>query len=957
MKGFPFLLVLFFLAFLGTPAPAEARLDPRLQWSTLETPHFLVLFPAGGEEIAGRAASIAEEAHLLLAPELRWVPAAKTRLILADVADAANGLATPFPFNRILIYLSPPLEAPFSLTDDEEWLRIVIIHEYAHILHLDNVQQGPALLRRIFGRLYFPNIFQPNWLIEGLATYEETLLSRGGRGRSSYTEMLLRTATLAGRFPALAQGATAPDSWPGGELPYLYGVKFYQYLVARYGPDLPGALSQRYAGRSLPFMVDSTALATFGSTFKAEWLLWQEQLQSEYAVKAQEVTAAGLTEVAVLSSDGGLTLFPALAPTGDRIAYSAQTADRSFSLMLATADGREPRPLLRRAVTPASAAIAWLPDGSGLLYAKLERDRYDNLFSDLYRYDLARDEELRLTHGLRTGSPDLSPLSNEILCTVAHSNGNRLAVLALDGSMRRYLSPEGDPRLFATPRWSPDGSKIAVAVKAAEGRFLIQILDSAGALLATLPDFGAINSSPAWSRDGALLFFTSDRGGIYNIHAYRLASGELLQVTNLLGGAFSPQASPDGQSLLFITYSAAGFDLARIPLQPEIWRPLPVPVPSPSVAPAPQPPTAALLPHRPYSPWSDLRPRYWLPWFGVDELGAQLGLTTSGNDAIDRHSWAATATYGLKTHRPAYSLLYRYDGLMPTLQLLAADEAISYADFFLFPSGKTERYWERRRSIGLDLIFPSAGLWARQELSTGLRYQDFAAADPPPLGFVPPAAGQLASLRLVYAFANSVRPDKAISPEDGRSLTLATEFSAAALGSDFSRRKYTLDWHEYTTLPWGTHQVLATRLFGGLAQGDLLAQRAFRVGGDSLGDLLQGPDDETLSLRGYPLNALRGQRVLLASAEYRFPLLNMEGGVGNAPLYFRRLHGAVFAEGADAYDHGGVSVNDIRTAVGTEVRCDLDLAYRLPLTLRLVIAKGLNQGGESQGYLSLWLRY
>jgi len=26
----------------------------------------------------------------------------------------------------------------------------------------------------IFGRLYFPNLFEPIWMIEGLAVYEET---------------------------------------------------------------------------------------------------------------------------------------------------------------------------------------------------------------------------------------------------------------------------------------------------------------------------------------------------------------------------------------------------------------------------------------------------------------------------------------------------------------------------------------------------------------------------------------------------------------------------------------------------------------------------------------------------------------------------------------------------------------------------------------------------------------
>lgn len=953
----PLSLLLLFLLLFAIPSSGEARLDPRLTWSTLESPHFFILYHAGGEEMAARAATIAEEVHQRLAPDLRWEPTEKTRLILADVSDAANALATPYPFNRIILYLSPPLEEPSAITDPEEWLRIVICHEYTHILHLDSVQKGPALLRQLFGRIYFPNLLQPEWLIEGLATYEETRLSDGGRGRSSYAEMILRTATLAGALPSLAQGATAPDSWPGGELTYLYGAKFYQYLVAKYGTELPGALSHYYAGRSLPFMVDSTARAVFGTTFKEEWDRWQDQLQADYTERARQVTAAGLTKVNLLSQHGGYTLSPAPAPVGDRIAYSSQTADQSPTLMLTTAGGEDAQPLLRRGVTPANAGIVWLPDGSGLIYAKLERDRYDNLYSDLFRYDLTSGQERQLTDHLRTGSPALSPGGDEILCTLATVGGNRLAALDLDGRLRRYLTPDDDPRLFSAPQWSPDGSKIAVSVKTQDHRFLIQLLDRQGTTLATLPDGGAINSSPSWSRDGEILFFTSDRGGIFNLHAYRLASNELFQVTNLLGGAFSPQATPDGRDLLFVNYSSTGFDLATIPLQPESWRPLPVETPLPATPVVVKSPSIQDVPNRLYSPWDDLRPRYWLPWIGVDERGPQLGLSSSGNDAIDRHSWAATATYGLNSQRPAYSLLYRFAGLTPILQLLAADAVIPYAEFFAPPAGTATDYWERRRALGLDLLLAGRGLWSRHEWATGVRYETFTGVHDPPPGSLPPAAGGLSSLRLGYSFTNSTRPAKAISAEDGRSLTLGAQLSSSVLGSDFSRRKYTLDWHEFTSLPWGGHQTLATRLFAGWAQGDLLQQRAFQVGGDSLGDLLQGIDDENLSLRGYPLRGLRGQRVLLAGTEYRFPLLNIEEGVGNGPLYLRRLHGALFIEGADVYDHGGVTLNSFRTAGGTELRCDLDLGYRLPLTLRLVLARGFDRGGEEQGYLTLWLRF
>lgn len=953
-------LTLTFLCTLCLASVADAaRLDPRLSWQTLETEHFSVIFHQGIEELAQSAAAIAEEAHGQLAPELHWQPREKTRIVLADVADAPNGMATPMPFNRIIVYLTPPLEQPFAITDREAWLRIVIIHEYTHILHLDSVFRGPAGLRHILGRLYFPNAWQPLWLIEGLATYEETRLTSGGRGRSSYAAMLLRMAILEGAFPTLSQAAVFPDSWPSGEVPYLFGVMFYQYLVDKYGPELPGEFSRRYAGRPLPFMVDSTATSTFDSTFRKEWLLWQRELRMDVEAKRRELAAGGLTPVELLTSSGDENLFPSPSPDGRQLAWSASTADRVPALIVANSDGSHPRELGRRLVLPAGAGVVWLPDSSGLIYAKIEADRYDNLYSDLYQLDLTSGKEIRLTDGARAGSPDRHPASGELLFSAGRAGGCRLASCAASGGDVRYLSTEDDRRDYYTPRWSPDGERIVVGVKETTGTFTLLLLDRDGRELQRLPDAGAINGSPVWNPDGTTIFFSADRGGIFNIFAWRPADGSLWQVTNLLGGAFSPALSADGTTLFCTSYSARGFDIARTPLDPDKWNRLSGSAAAPALPPVPPTPTAtaSAAEAKTYWPFHDLLPRYWLPWYGVDEEGTQLGLISSASDAVGRHSWAGSLLVGLDTGRPAYSLLYQYDGLSPTVQAFASDAATLYSDFFRPASDDESDFWERRRSFGLDLIFPSNGLWSRFYLVPGWRYQRFSALTAAPAGQEQPPTGDLSGLRLALLFANAVTPRKAISPEDGRSLEVAIEVNSEALGSDYSTSRYTLDWREYLPLPWQRHHVLASRLFAGLATGDTLPQRAFQLGGDTPGDLLAGIDQATLPLRGYPVNALRGQRALLASLEYRFPLLNMERGVGNGPFFFRRLHGATFVEAGDAFDDGGADLSDFRSAGGLEARLDLDAGYFLPLTLRLVLAQGFSQDGETQVYVAIWFRY
>lgn len=943
------------LCCLLIPATADSRIDPRLRWQTIETEHFLVHFHEGLEALGPLAARIAEETHRRLVPELGWAPADKTHLVLADVVDAPNGFSTPFPYNRILIYLTLPLEQPLSLTDREAWLRLVITHEYAHTLHLDTVHGLPAWLRRVLGRVYFPNLYQPAWGTEGLATYFETATTAGGRGRSAYTDMVLRMAVLEERFPTLAQAAVFPDAWPAREVPYLFGTGFYDYLVERYGPELPGRLSRTYAGRPLPFMVDSSARRAFGSTFKEEWPRWQAMLRERYREQREQVGEAwpSLTR---LTEEGYRHIFPAVSPSGALLAYSSQTADRVSSLALMNTDGSGRRLLLRRLVLAGGAGISWLPDGSGLVYAKLERDGYDNIYYDLFRYDLATDREVRLTRGLRAASPDVSPSGGDIVCTLTAAGRSRLALLDREGGRLRYLSPPQDRRDYFSPRWSPDGRRIVVGARDDRGRFTLRVLDAKGALLAEGAPGPGIHSAPVWSPDGGTIFFSSDRSGIYNLYAWRPGERTFHQVTNLLGGAFSPAVSPDGDTLSLATYSAAGFDLAALRLDPGEWRRLEPP--AAAFAPAPELPAAVPgeYPARPYAPWAALAPRYWFPWLGGDEDGLQAGAVTSGGDPLDRHRYTALFLYGTQSRRPAYSLLYQYDGLYPTVQAFASDQAVLQADFFRPPGRADVDFWERRRGAGVDLVFPFPGLWTRHFLVPGYRWERFDGLTAPPRGEPQPEGGSLSGLRLGYRFDNTVRPPKAISPEDGRRTEIAVRRDDPRLGSDFSRTRFALDWQEFIDLPRGLHQVLALRLFTGLASGDVLAQRAFRVGGDPPGDLLQGVDSEFLPLRGYPTNAFRGQRAVLGSAEYRFPVMNIESGEGNGPFFLRRLHGAVFYEGASAFDRD-FQPDEMRTAAGAEARLDADLGYVLPVTFRFVLAKGFDEDGEDQAYLSLWFRF
>ncbi len=946
------------------PATAFAKFDPSYSWTTIETEHFLVHYHQGGEEAARKAAGIAEDVHGRLAPRIKWEPKQKTRLVLVDAMDEANGMASPIPYNQMIIFLTQPLGEPgFGTLAYDDWLRLVITHEYAHVLQLDMVQGGlGGVMQTLFGRIYFPNMFQPVWMTEGLATYEETEQTSGGRGRSPGAEMVLRMAVLEGPFPSLGQAAVFPDSWPAGQVPYLFGESFTRYISEKYGREKLAEISTAYSGRGLPFLVDSTGRRVLKSTYGRLWREWKEALTIRFGMAALEVKAAGLTASAPLTSRGHLNGAPAFSPDGRRIAYSSANNDEFPAIRIMDSDGGNDRVLVEN-VFPRSASgdgLAWSPDGRRLYFTRIEVHRNTGFYNDIYYYDFEKNRQRRLTRGLRARDPHPSPDGKSIVFVMRSLGKTRLAVAQLPQGRGTLISPESVAYLtdwsvnqYASPRFSPDGSRIAVSVWQPGGNRDIWLLDSTGAKVAELSRDRALEGAPAWSPDGAYLYFSSDRTGIFNLYAFDVAAGRLFQVTNVLGGAFSPAISSDGRTIAFSSYSAKGHDIHLLSRDASLWKEAkPYRDPYPVVEYANAPVDA---PARPYSPLSTIYPRFWLPWFGYSSpSGVLVGGFTFGMDAVQRHQYFATGLYGPKNGRKWYEFDYLYDGFYPTFHAKASDTDITHSDL---PAGggAVVDYTERQKTYGLSMILPLLRTRSQHSLTIGYRWRELSALTSV-AGFTTqpvPAEGILASGRAVYQYNNAQRYGFSISPEDGRTIALGYERLDRSLGSDYELHKYTADWSEFIGFPW-KHHVLLARAFAGSSIGDVLPQRAFQLGGDTLGDIALSIDDQDVYLRGYPVNSVRGNKAALGSLEYRFPLLNLEAGWGSKPVFLRRMHGAVFFEAGNAWD-GTFHKSDLRRSVGAEVRLDADLAYYLPVTFRLVVAAGLEEEGEAGLYFGLWI--
>ncbi len=719
-----FVLTLMSILWLAAPSvQAAGPYDPEVPYRTLTTPHFYVSYPDGFGEIALRTARIAEDMWPYMVERYRWQPRGRISILLNDQSDLANGSATVIPNKVITLFVVAPTRIS-GLEDYDDWLALVLIHEMAHIFHLDMAYGLTWLGRLFFGKYVVLNAYNPAWVTEGLAVYEETVSTGAGRGRSSFVDMVLRVAALEDRFPSIDEAYRFYPRWPFGNIAYFFGGRFQLWLAEKYGEDKLLDYHRTYAANPIPFVTYIPAKSVFGESMESLWLAFEAEMTEE-AKRVERVVQAAtatITHPHRLTRYGGQSVGPRYTPDGEYIVYSTRSPYDGPRVRRMRTDGTDDEVLLNDTL---SQAIAFSPDGTAFYYQQTEINQRFYFHNNLFRYDLKEEATKKVTladgadpgflassGSLRLREPDVSPDGRWMVCVQSPYGANRLLLAELDESgtriSPRVLVPAEPDVQLSGPRFSPDGARIAVA-RFAGGRRDVVVYDRSGRLVVEVTRDRAQDTDPAWSPDGRWLLFSSDRTGVYNLFAFEVATGQLRQQTNLVTGAFQPSVSPDGRTIVFRGYSADGFDVYTIPFAPRGGRPVarriatavdlddtprawPPPNPkAPSLPPAAsyrQAPLPAELPEGwtvdDYDPLPTLLPFQdnWnlFPSFAANEREVFGSLLHFGQDARGTHSYFVNATYGTLTNFFGGSVGYNFDVLEPTFSLIGAANAVTFID-------------------------------------------------------------------------------------------------------------------------------------------------------------------------------------------------------------------------------------------------------------------------------------
>lgn len=934
------------------PLAADAQVRPQVAWRTLRTDHFRIHYTDGLETLARRTAANAEFAYARLSDDL-VPPRGTIDIVVADNVDYANGYATPYPTNRIVIFARPPVEE-LALRNHADWNALLVTHELTHIFHLDRARGLWAVAQRVFGRAapFFPNSYAPSWILEGLAVHYETAITGGGRLAGSEFPALVRAAAIAGALPTLDALSLESPRFPGGNRAYLYG----SYAVTRGDTARMGRLVEASSGRLIPWRHDANARDAFGESFTARWAEWRDSVTRELAGLAPEGDADA--SQTTLTRHGFTARFPRF--TGNSaLVYVASDARSTTGLYSLSLNGDRVR-LGRRNSLDVSTPFS----DRGAVQGELEYADPYSLRSDLFRGDGLRRR--RLTRDERLSSPDAHGASGRVVAVRTDPGTTSLVLVdPRDGWVTRDLVLGSLDRTWAEPRLSRNGEQVAAVRWDRGGRSSVVTMDLRGREQQRFAPRGprlSIVSSPVWEPGDSTLLFVSDHEGRPMIYRGDVRSGAYGRVWSTATALNTPDVSPDGRRVAAVELRADGYHVVVR------GTPSAVPLALPAVdrsadplRPIGEAPIDTAARSSRYSAWETTYPTWWLPVVRTTDPGTTaFGFMTGARDVIGRHSWSAEASFEMGRQEITSHLSYAWAGL--GVPVIRADYFNEWEHGVIRTNaGAFAGYLgQLSRRGALNVVFERPRVRLSSYLVLGGELESIDHRSYP--GSLLPLLGSDALLGVIHTQALQAtagvstmqRPSNAVSVEDGVSLAVThrARFGVGVLYEDVTETIVAGSAAKSIPLPGFARHVIAVR--GAYGVTGHRTTSAFDVGGvngsslELLPGVVIGGSARTFGVRGFDGGTLLGVRALASSVEYRAPLALIGRGVGLLPLFFQKTSVTAFVDRGAAWCDFAVTASFICRApvperqwigsVGGELGVDASLQYDRAYRFRLGFA-------------------
>ena len=190
----------------------------------------------------------------------------------------------------------------------------------------------------------------------------------------------------------------------------------------------------------------------------------------------------------------------------------------------------------------------WTPDGQWLVY---------NSSGKLYRLSPSSPGiPEQINTGFATGcNNDHVIAANGRQIAISHGtkedHKSRIYTLPIEGGTPRLITPLAPSYLHG---WSPDGKQLAYCAER-NGNYDVYVIPAEGGEETRLTTTEGLDDGPEYSPCGQYIWFNSVRTGLMQVWRMKADGSEQTQMTfDETRNSWFPHVSPDGKSVLFITY-------------------------------------------------------------------------------------------------------------------------------------------------------------------------------------------------------------------------------------------------------------------------------------------------------------------------------------------------------------------------------------------------------------------
>ena len=548
-------------------------------WYSKESEHFKIIYRDAHSHLVNHLLSSAENSLAQLQKLFNYQPDEKIIINTYDVSDYGFGATTTIPENYIRLEIEP-LEPGYEIVPYSERLQWLMSHELVHIIVNDMSSDFESSVRSVTGKvnpdknqplttfyslLTNHNRYTPRWYQEAIAVFIETWFSGGyGRILGSFDEMYFRSLVNDDiKFPGVSEieNITSHESILLENILYLYGARFIAHLANKYG------VQKIYDWFSLkPDEFYPGLESKFEKIYDRDFNeAWENFISDEKEFQNSNISLIKkfpLTNFQKLSNKPfGWVTHTTYDSKNNSLIFGYHRKGKLAEIQKFNLDTKE-SDCITTLPTPSLVQVASVAYDES--YNKLFYTTNNNqLYRDVWEYDLNNDKEKLLFKDSRIGQLTISQTTHE-LWGIQHLSGKAILVRSkYPYTEVQSLSVFNVGDEFSDLSINRKGNLLAAMLHRSSGQQSIIVSDITVMEKGNPFQFKTISSSgspenPAWSVDGKFLYWNAYTNGVSNIYRYDLTTEEIIPLTNTVNGFFKPiEVSAD--SMIAMEFNLDGF--------------------------------------------------------------------------------------------------------------------------------------------------------------------------------------------------------------------------------------------------------------------------------------------------------------------------------------------------------------------------------------------------------------